>query len=238
MNPSTSEKLRARAVFVVGFFLVAFAATASHPQAEKSASPGDTLPSITKLGDNVFGIGNLVVDGNARKVSLPGWVNMREGVVELFACAPHGKTHESVLVLDVEPYHFQVALLLIGLEAKGGLEFQGDPRSPQGDPVDIFVEWVDPDNGERKSSRAEDLIYNVKDNEPMTHTHWVFAGSRIRDGVFAAQVDGSLVTTYHDPNTIIDNPLPTGGDDTYYEANRLILPPVGTTVQVTIKARD
>jgi hypothetical protein len=238
MNRCTLGRFCARAVFVFVSFFVASAPTASHPQAEKSAPPGDTLPPVTKISDNVFRIGKLVVDGNTREVSLPGWVNMREGVIELLACSPKGKTHESVLVFDVEPYHLQVALLLIGLEAKGGLEYQGDPRTPEGDPIDIFVEWADSASGERRSCRAEDLVYNVKDGEPMTHTHWIFAGSRVLDGVFAAQVDGSLVTTYHDPNTIIDNPLPTGSDDTYYEANRMVLPPPGTAVQVKIKARD
>jgi len=206
------------------------------PAQDESASTAP--PPIEKIGDNLYRIGKLTIDGDARELTMPGWVNMSEGLVELLACAPGGKTHESVLVIDVEPYHLQVALLALGLEARGNLEFQGDPRTPDGDPVEIHVEWKDPENGKVTKRRGEELVYNVKADRPMKKTHWVFTGSRVVDGAFIAQLDGSLVTTYHDPNTIIDNPLPTGGDDTFYEANRFLVPPVGTKVTMKIRALE
>jgi len=60
-------------------------------------------------------IGTLVADQARRTVQVPGHVNMQRGVVEVLACTAWGKTHESVLVLDVEPYVLQVGLLLLGL---------------------------------------------------------------------------------------------------------------------------
>lgn len=192
-------------------------------------------PPIKKLAENIYQIGNIIVDGEHKEISFDGWVNMSEGMVELLACAPGGKTHESVLVFDVEPFHFQIALLLMGLECSGGLKYQGDPATPKGDPVDIFVTWTDPVNSKTVSVRGEDLVYDIQKKRAMKRTHWIFAGSRVIDGVFAAQAEKSLVTTYHDPNTILDNPLPTGADDTVYEANRAVVPPVGTKVKVTVK---
>jgi hypothetical protein len=192
-------------------------------------------PPIEKIDDNVYKIGNLVVDGNTREVTMPGWINMSEGLVELLACAPGGKVHESVVVVDVEPFHLQIALLLLGLEGGESISHQGDPATPEGDPVEIVIEWADPESGETKRVRGEDFIYNVKADRPMIHTHWVFTGSRVVDGIFVAQMEKSLVTTYHDPYTIIDNPLPTGGDDTYYEANRFLVPPVGTKVTFLVR---
>ncbi|UCF04773.1 MAG: hypothetical protein JSV33_12740 [bacterium] len=209
------------------------------PQSPSDEDPvKDERPPIERIDDNVYKIGNLVVDGNKREVVMPGWINMSEGVVELLACAPGGKTHESVVVVDVEPFHLQIALLLLGLEGGESISFQGDPATPEGDPVEIVIEWTDPKSGEMKSVRGEDFIYNVKADRPMIHTHWVFTGSRIVDGVFVAQMEKSLVTTYHDPYTIIDNPLQTGGDDTYYEANRFLVPPVGTKVTFLVRATE
>ncbi|UCF04629.1 MAG: hypothetical protein JSV33_11955, partial [bacterium] len=190
---------------------------------------------VKRLGQNIYQIGNLRLDGTLREISMHGSINMTEGMIELLACAPGGKTHESVLVIDVEPYHLQIALLLLGLEAGGGLAFQGSSVTPRGDSVEIFVKWVDPSSGAARMVRGEDLVYNVRENHNMKHTQWIFTGSRVVDGVFAAQLEKSLVTTYHDPNTIIDNPLPTGADDTVYEVNKLLVPPRGTAVEVIVK---
>ena len=52
--------------------------------------------------------------------------------------------------------------------------------------------------------------------------------------MFMASIGQSYITTYHDPDTIIDNPLSTGGDDTLYEVNKDIVPPVGTPVIVEL----
>ena len=197
-------------------------------------------PVVQKLSDGVYQIGTVQLDKNTQEIRLPGRVNMQEGLIELFACGPKGKLHESVLVLDIIPYHMQVALLLLGLEPGGGLAHQGDPDTPTGDPVEIWVEW---DHSDSLSSspmvrrhRAEELIYNIAREQPMQQTHWVFVGSKIVDGWFMAQVEQSLVTTYHNPYTILDNPSPSGGDDTLYIVNKEIVPEVGTPVQMIIKA--
>ncbi len=203
--------------------------------AQDAAQASSDDPPITKIDDNVFRIGKLVVDGNKHEVTLGGWVNMSEGMIELLACAPGGKQHESVLVFDVEPFHLQIALLLLGLQFGGTLQYQGDPATPCGDSVDIFVEWNDPSTGEHVLVRGEDLVATVPSGRPMPHTEWIFAGSRVVNGIFMAQSDKSLVTTYHDPNTILDNPLPEGADDTAYAVNSALVPAEGTKIKVTIK---
>ena len=203
--------------------------------AQAPSQATEEKPPIKKLAENIYQIGNIIVDGEKKEISFDGWVNMSEGMVELLACAPGGKTHESVLVFDVEPFHFQIALLLVGLECGGGLKYQGDPATPKGDPVDIFVRWTDPVDSKDVSVRGEDLVFDIQKKRAMKRTHWVFAGSRVIDGVFVAQADKSLVTTYHDPNTILDNPLPTGADDTVYQVNSAVVPPVGTKVKVMVK---
>jgi hypothetical protein len=157
---------------------------------------------------------------------------MSAGLVELLACTKIGKVHESVLTMDVEPIHLQTALILLGLEFVGGLRYQGDPLTPKGDRVQIWVEWTV--GGEVKRHRAEDLVYNRAKQASMEHTDWVFSGSRIKSGVFMSQATGTLITTYHDPDTILDNPLPEGKDDTVYISNSQVVPPKGTEVKMII----
>jgi hypothetical protein len=69
----------------------------------------------------------------------------------------------------------------------------------------------------------------------MQLTDWVFSGSRMKDGRFMADIGKSLITTYHDPDSILDNPLPTGGDDETYRVNDKLVPQKGTPVTLTIK---
>jgi hypothetical protein len=68
----------------------------------------------------------------------------------------------------------------------------------------------------------------------MEHTDWVFSGSRARNGVFMAQSTGTLIVTYHDPDAILDNPLPDGADDTVYIVNGQVVPPKGTEIKMTL----
>src|SRR5262249_42273320 len=84
--------------------------------------PGRKVPAeAERITDNLYRIGKVIVDLKARTVSCEGKVNMQRGLVEYFAVASHGKLHESVLELDVQPLHLQVGLLLLGLEPQGGL---------------------------------------------------------------------------------------------------------------------
>jgi hypothetical protein len=190
-------------------------------------------PEVKKISNSEYQIGNALINTAKGSVTLKGWVNMSEGLIELLACGPRGKKHESVLILDVEPYHLQVALLMLGLEPGGGLSFQGDPKTPKGDSLYVYVSWEKRD-GNHMRVRGEDLVYNIKENKTMPQTEWVFSGSRFINNVFMASVEQSFITTFHDPNTIIDNPLTSGGDDTLYEVNKKLVPPVNTPVIIEL----
>jgi hypothetical protein len=214
----------------------------STPPASPPPRPGEPAdwgrikePPVKRIGRDTYQVDNILINKREKSIVLPGKVNMQEGLVELLACGRYGKLHESVLMLPVEPYYVQVALLLIGLQpGEKKLKYQGDPGLPVGDPVEIYVEWKERGRVVRK--RAEELIFDKSAGRAMPHTRWVFTGSLIHDGNFMAQIEQSIVTTYHDPMTIIDNPLSGGGDDTIYFVNKEVVPPVGTPVTVIIKA--
>ncbi len=73
--------------------------------------------------------------------------------------------------------------------------------------------------------------------KPMAPGDFIFTGSVIRNGVFMAQVEKSIIAIYHDPVAMIDNPAPEGGSDELWYVNPQAVPPAGTDVVVSIQAK-
>jgi hypothetical protein len=151
------------------------------------------------------------------------------------AVAPGGKTDESVLVLDVQPLHLQLALLLFGLDYGQNLGFQGDSAMPVGDRVKIQVNWTNP-KGKQVTKSASEIVRDLRTNKAMKSTVWVFTGSTMNQGYFTADMDGSIIAVYNDPVAILNNPLEGRADDTVYGSNKDTLPPPGTKVTMIIRA--
>lgn len=200
--------------------------------------PLDKKSDIQQIGPDEYKIGSVILNKNRREIHISGSINMQSGLVEYLACHKEvGKLHESVLKIDAKPSDIQVALLLLGFKNKNNLKFQGDSTIPEGDPLDIFVEWESEDKS-KKRVRAEETLYDQQKKKTMERTCWVFTGSQIVDGQFMADIDGSIIATFRDPLAIINNPLPTGADDTVYVSNEKLLPPEDTRVNLIIKAAE
>jgi hypothetical protein len=207
-----------------------------HPEVTGELPEATAGPNIEALGNDRFRIGALTLDRARREIRFSGSIARTEGPMEYLLCASGGKLYESVLGTDVDPYHLQLALLLIGLEPRNNLERQGDLRHAQGDPVLIRVEWEGDDA--RTSHRAEELLWSMTGERAMEPTHWVFTGSTFVDGTFAASLDRSIVAVFNDPAAIVNNPLQSAQDDTSFVPNQTVLPPVDTPVEIIMSAYD
>ncbi len=182
--------------------------------AQKTAPGAAAPPVVEKITEHVFRVGAILVDTTSRTATCPGVINMDEGAIEYLAVAPHGKLHESLLRLDVRPLHLQVALLMLGLDPKNVLKFQGDRTTPQGAPVSIKISWH-ARTGEVVRVPAEELMMEMPGEKRMPAHDWVFTGSRVLRAGFEADLAKSLVAVWHDPAAILDNPLPGGGNNAY-----------------------
>lgn len=215
-------------------------------------SPAATPPSAAPAApvatvDDEFvrllaGLG-VTYSAKAQELEIGGWVNMQSGLVEVFACAPQGKTHESVVVLDCVPSGLHAGLLALGLEHGTPVEFgTGDEyHAPTGDGVDIELHWKDT-NGVERTARAEDWVWDHKREAAMQHGAWIFAGSFLQpvsgadaEVTYAADYIKSLATTYHDASSILENPQVDGVDDTVYFANEQTVPAVGTPLRAIFR---
>jgi hypothetical protein len=175
-----------------------------------------------------------MVDTQERTVTCPGVVNMDAGAIEYLAVAPGGKTHESLLRVDVRPLHLQVGLLLLGLEPKNVLRAQGEKKTPEGAAVELWIRWRD-GQGKAQEVRAEEWIVEMPKGNPLATGSWVFTGSRILKEGFEADLAKSLIAVWHDPAAILDNPRPGGGSN-FHAVHPKRVPKRGTRVELIIKA--
>lgn len=188
------------------------------------------------------------VDRAGGAVEVAGWVNMNDGAVEVFACAPGGKTHESVVVLDCLPRALHAGLVAIGL--RPGAPAQPGPAGsctpPSGDRVAVSVRWRDADGKEHRASATE-WLWNPPRGAAARIGAFVFTGSSVQttpDGAtYAADASKTLVSTYHDASSVLESPASDANDDEAYAANVMAMPPVGTPIIATFaraaaEARD
>lgn len=179
-------------------------------------------------------LGTVQVDPDLRCVLATGYVNQVEGAIELLACGPGGKVHESVLVLEVNPVDLQSALLLIGLKSGPPMRELG-MGPPQGDAVTIWVTWEH--EGRRVAQPLESLAYEWKKKRPLRTEGWIFNGSLFEDGKFKALAEESLIASYWDPWAIINVQSELGADDEALSVNRSVVPPLHTPVTLLLEPR-
>lgn len=202
----------------------------------KSTSATDIqLAKPKKIGDNVFQMGNVVFDTNKKEITIPGEINIasEDTIIEFLGCGTLGKTHESILILDVEPIYVYIALGLLDLEPGRNLTVEGDPHVPKGSQVQIWIEWEQEDKVVSRTAR--ELVWNTLAGHPMQKTHWIFTGGRLVNNQLTSQLYHNLIAVYRDPDALINNPLPGGTDDRTYRVNTDVVPPKGTKVKVIIR---
>jgi hypothetical protein len=184
------------------------------PPPQGPMPPPATKPApVEKLGPNTFRIGQLTVDTARREVTATGKVNQAE-TLEFFANSQRGvKAYETALTIHTDAISYNAALLLIGLDPSRSRpsDRQFDPRPPQGDPVEVSVEWDA--NGKRRRALMDELIFDQRTKKTIAAGPFVYAGSKILGGggpgntpQYLAEVEGVLIGFMHGPQSIIDNP--------------------------------
>lgn len=202
-------------------------------------------PAKQAEGEDVLHLGaveRVTVYPTLKRIEVAGEVQLERGQIEVVACARGGKTHESLFLIKARPRDLNAAMRTLDCTFVSGPNSFGDPVKPVGTRVIVEVEWLENDTPVRK--RVEDLAWDQRLQKPMPHIAWVYVGSKkLRDPrtgrpVFVADRERNLITTLHDPFSLLDNPLPSGGDNTAgrYVAHAEVLPPRGTALTVHLRA--
>ncbi len=201
---------------------------------------------IREISPGIFALGEVRIDRAQRTVSFPARLNLDQGPMEYFLVTSWGKTHESILQTDTEPFRIHLAMLLLDTNAGGANAASNGPpvtaggfishpskeRLP-GEAVSLELKWSVAGRETRK--RAEEMIFNTEQNSAMRTGDWVYTGSRVAEGLFLAEIDGSIVSLVTDPEALINNEGTGHDNDTIWLANTNNLPPSNTPVTVSIK---
>jgi hypothetical protein len=209
------------------------AASAGARAADTSVSTPPTNAPLRQVGPGLFEIGKVRLNKPENKVSFPAVLNQAEGAIEYLLVTSYGKTHESLLRTDAEPYHIHLAMLLLGAKGAGTNSFPEDAAQPlPGDPILIDLEWKS--NSRSQHHRAEDLIFNLQTRSVMSRGDWVYNGSSVFQGTFLAQDNGSIVSVMTDPDALMNNPRPGWENDKIWQVRATEVPPLNSPLEVTI----
>lgn len=185
---------------------------AAAPVSAQGPPPAEKPPAVEKLSATTYRIGRLHVDTARREVVVPGTVN-EVSTLEFVANTRNGaKAYESAFTLDTGAISFNAALLLVGLDPSRSKPsmMQFDPNPPQGDPVEIEVEWQA--GGKSRRVKVDELLYDQRSKKTLPPGPWVYTGSTFYDPgdgrgrVFLAEIEGVLIGLMHGPQALIDNP--------------------------------
>jgi hypothetical protein len=171
---------------------------------------------------NELQFGEVRVDPSTRSISFPAQVNQRAGAIEYWLVHETGKVHESIFKTSVSPQQIHTAALLFSEKGTNGASKLKIRM--------IEVSWNE--NETPKRFNAAELIFDKKNRRPLGDTKWAYRGSRLIDGVFIAQRDGSIVAIMEDRDALIDQDTPDAANDENWEPVSDRVPPLGTPVTV------
>jgi hypothetical protein len=185
------------------------------------------------------------VDAKKRQVMVDGYVSLREGYLEMFACIVGTKEHESVVAVKTKAQTVHAALLAVG--AKQGTPVQWVPtfKAPTGTEIAVEVHWLD-EKGAWKKAKAQDWIRDIKTKKAMTQP-WVFAGSGFwkdpeSGKEFYMAESGDFICVSNFTTAMLDVPIESSQSNEAlgFEANPDKIPALGTPVRLVLtpKLRD
>lgn len=180
------------------------------------------------------------IDWQRRLVEVDVEVVLRDGALELLACSPRTREHESILTVRARPMHVFQAMGLIGLKPGTPVRYdqsQDLQMAPTGEALDLKVSCG---KGKEKRVRpVERWLLDVRRGRPPEKLNWVFAGSRnFQDGRFAADVDGTIVCVVDFESALISLGALHSADTEllWLAANTEEIPPIGTPCTLLIRS--
>ena len=108
------------------------------------------------------------------------------------------------------------------------------PGSPlPGDRIAIEVGWQ---RGRKEVRRPLAEFVGIESRvRPGPSRNWLYNGSFLVNGEFAAQRGGSIVSLITDASALVNNPWPDRDDDEIHQVRGKALPPEDTPVEIILR---
>jgi len=209
--------------------LIPCALAAGGPEDQSPNTTGDTKPKEFAPG--------VRIDWQARAVEVDAKVVLRKGSLELLACSPQTREHESIFSVAARPLHIYQALGLLGMDPGSPVRYdlkQNRHFPPTGTRLEIDVRY------ERAEAPVPVRLWllDVERKRPPEMVKWVFAGSQILDdGRLAADADGTIICVVDFETALIAvGALHTpDNQQLWLAANTDAIPPIGTPCTLVIR---
>ncbi len=181
----------------------------------------------------------VLIDWSRRAVEIDAEVVLRAGPLELLACSPHTREHESILRVPARPLRVFEAMGLVGLEPGAPASYDDSRQRWQaayGSLLDIRIKWKE--GAAERESPAHRWLFDVKKQAPVDSIRWVFAGSLESDGRFGADIDGTVISVVDFPAALIalDASHVSDNEALWLRANSEAIPPPGVKCVLVIRA--
>ena len=156
-------------------------------------------PEISQINPGQFEFGQILIEKEIREFSLPAICNQTSGLIEYALVHDQGKIHEALFRTPVSPKLIHATFLLLKENPqldffkslqRGGTDIDLTPT------IQIFVEWEQ--NGTSYKEEMNSMIHNQSAKRTLSQNAFVFTGSKVIDGIYLAEEDGSIVAVYDD----------------------------------------
>lgn len=194
------------------------------------------------------------VDVKRRLVYVDGYVALRDGYLEMFACPANTKEHESIVAVRSRAQTVHAGLLAVGAKPGHPVEYQPEFRPATGDVIEVEVLWLDEkqlvelaEHGLEprqelawKRARAQEWIRNLKTKKQMTEP-WVFGGSGFWKEEstgrrhYMAEA-GDLICVSNFTTAMLDVPIESSqaNEGLLFAADEAKIPPLGAPVRLVL----
>jgi hypothetical protein len=179
------------------------------------------------------------IDAKQHQVHVDGYVALRDGFLEMFACTVGTKEHESVVAVETKAATVHAALLAVGAREGHPVQFRPEFKPPTGTEVGVEVCWLDAE-GKWQSARAQEWVREAESGKVMTQP-WVFAGSgffvdeETKKRYYMAE-SGDFICVSNFTTAMLDIPMASSdsNEGLMFRANTDKIPPMATPVRLVL----
>jgi len=219
---------------------------ATKPKPKRQGSGGTVSGTLRRVAKRVPFAAGVVIDWRVPLVELDARVVLREGPLELLACSPGTREHESILQVPAKPFHIFQAMGLIGLKPGQPVHYDAKKKSwlaASGDALSLRIEY-DTSVG-RCAVPCQWWFVDLKGQQftgkmpVLQPINWVFAGSHTYEGKrFGADMEGTIacVVDFDSALIAVGARHSADNDQLWLGARPSAIPPIGTACKLLISA--
>ncbi len=175
-----------------------------------------------------------------KEVEVDSHVVLRQGMLELFACSPRTREHESILCIDARPTQVFQAMGLIGLESGHPPNWDSKKQRtipPVGQKLILRVRYEQ--SGKTRTDDIFNWLWDDRNDRPVPRPTWLFCGSVVdANGTLAAEYEGTVVSVVDFYSSLISlsESYSSSNDELWLRPNTRKVPPENTPCTLLIRA--